>query len=57
MKILIPSLIVMAILYALFGLAISFNPIQWSGAEKILFVVCSIIADMGLSKTRRKLKR
>jgi len=56
MKIIIPSIITTAILYALFGLAISFNPIQWSGAEKILFVVCTILADMGLSK-KRKLRR
>jgi hypothetical protein len=40
----------MAALYIIFGLVLSFNPIEWLAAEKILFIVCTIIADMALSK-------
>jgi uncharacterized membrane protein len=56
MKILLKSLLVMAALYIIFGLVLSFNPIEWLAAEKILFVVCTVIADMALSKPKQNEK-
>jgi hypothetical protein len=43
-----------AAIYAVFASIFGLSPVEWSGEQKILFVVSTIIVDAFISKKHKK---
>jgi hypothetical protein len=53
-NIIIISLLATAAIYAVFASIFGLSPVEWSGEQKILFVVSTIIVDAFISKKHKK---